>query len=109
MTLGTCFLFERAFDPCGNEIKQEVVSPDGKYTATAFIRDCGATTSYSPQVYLRRTGERMAETGNVFTGYRSDGINISWVSATELVIRCSCEVRGYEKEFNEIVITLNSG
>ena len=43
--------------PCDNEIKHELVSPDGRYTATAFIRDCGATTDFSPQVYLRRTGK----------------------------------------------------
>jgi uncharacterized protein DUF5412 len=108
MTLSTCVLFERTLDPCGNDIKQEVISPDGRYTATAFIRDCGATTSYSPQVYLRKAEERMAETGNVFTGYRSDEINISWASATELVISCNCEVRRYEKEFSGIVITLKA-
>jgi len=55
-------------DSCSNTIKAEGVSPDGKYVATAFIRDCGATTDFSPHVHLRPVGERMARTGNVFIG-----------------------------------------
>lgn len=48
-------------NPCNNQIVQEAVSPDGRYAATAFIRDCGATTDFSPQVFLRKTGDRLAE------------------------------------------------
>jgi hypothetical protein len=42
IAVDTCrtLLLRFAFDDlCANEIKQEAVSPDGKYTATAFIRD----------------------------------------------------------------------
>src|SRR5215510_6872334 len=81
-----CLASISCVDPCGNEVKQELVSPDGHYTATAFIRDCGATTAFSPQVYLRRTGARMAITGNVFIGDHSDAVTIRWLSANELEI-----------------------
>src|SRR5262245_57114312 len=73
-------------DMCSNETISEITSPDGKYVATAFIRDCGATTSFSPQVYLRPVGEKMAQTGNVFVGDHSYNIEIAWLSASNLVI-----------------------
>lgn len=38
---------------CGNDIFQEVVSPDGKFVATVFERNCGATTPYLRIVSLR--------------------------------------------------------
>jgi uncharacterized protein DUF5412 len=94
-------------DPCANTVVREVTSPDGRYTATAFIRDCGATTSYSPQVYLRRAGESAGTTGNVFVGNRSDEIEISWASAKELVISSSCQVVRREEEHEGIKITFN--
>jgi hypothetical protein len=78
--------------PCDNTIKASVASPDGKYVATAFVRDCGATTDFSPQVHLRRIGERLAEIGNVFIGNHSDEINLKWLSPTNLVIYSPCEV-----------------
>ena len=52
-------------------IKSEVKSSDGKYVETAFISDAGATSSWSPQVHLRRVGERMERVGNILVGYRS--------------------------------------
>ena len=79
-------------DPCANTPVAEATSPDGKYVATPFIRDCGATTSFSPQVHLRRIGERVAETGNIFIGDHSDKIEIAWLSATQLVIYSDCTV-----------------
>ena len=78
--------------PCENTIKTSVASPDGKYMATAFIRDCGATTDFSPQVYLRLAGEPLAEIGNVFIGNHSDDIGIKWLSPSNLVIYSECEV-----------------
>jgi invasion protein IalB len=47
---------------CGNTVLAETSSPDGKYRAITFDRDCGATTNASTQVsvirswwYLRNT------------------------------------------------------
>ena len=91
-------------DPCSNTTKAEVTSPDGKYVATAFIRDCGTTTSFSPQVHLRPVGESVARIGNVFVGDRSDEIDIEWLSATHLVIYSDCEVVRHETNYLGIVI-----
>jgi hypothetical protein len=82
----------RGCDPCANTIQAEAKSPDGKYIATAFIRDCGATTDFSPQVHLRAAGERSGKTGNVFIGEGSTNIQISWLSATQLVVYSDCQV-----------------
>ena len=91
-------------DSCSNTIKSEVASPDGKYVATAFIRDCGATTGFSPQVYLRPVGERMARIGNVFVGDHSDKIKIEWLSASQLVIYSDCVVIRHDTNYHGIRI-----
>jgi hypothetical protein len=89
---------------CANDIVQEIVSPDGKYVATAFIRNCGATTDYSPQVYLRKTGKRLADKGNVFIGDHSDFIRIEWLSATELLVSSNCSIVTHEKKFKGVTV-----
>jgi len=101
-----CLVSVACGDPCGNEIKQELVSPDGRYTAAAFVRDCGATTSFSPQVCLRRTGKKMTATGNVFIGDHSDEITIRWLSANELEISSPGKVVLSLKEFEGVRVTL---
>ena len=80
--------------PSTTTIKSERKSPDGKYVATAFIRDSGATTCWSPQVDLRQVGQRMDRYGNVFVGYGSPNIDIEWLSSSQLVVYCdlTCEV-----------------
>jgi hypothetical protein len=98
------FVLSGCSNPCLNTIKSEIKSPDGKYIATAFIRDCGATTSFSPQVHLRPTGKRDALIGNVFVGNRSDSIRIEWLSSTNLVIFSNCEVILLDTNYHGIFI-----
>ncbi len=71
----------------GNDIKKEEVSPDGRYTAFAFIRDGGGTTSFSPQVSILKKGKELKnESGNVFVGDHSDYIDIKWEDSNTLII-----------------------
>jgi Family of unknown function (DUF5412) len=51
---GSCYLFVSviANQLYGNEIFQEVYSPDNQYKAIAFQRDCGATTGFSTRVSI---------------------------------------------------------
>ncbi|HWQ92639.1 MAG TPA: DUF5412 family protein [Clostridia bacterium] len=100
----TAFFLAGCTDPCSNTTKAEATSPDAKYVATAFIKDCGATTGFSPQVHLRPVGERVALTGNVFTGDHSDKIEIAWLSATQLVIYSDCTVVRHETNYHGITI-----
>ena len=41
------------FTDCSDLVKAEVESPDGKYAATVFERDCGATTGLTTNLSLR--------------------------------------------------------
>src|SRR3954452_16600382 len=75
---------------CVNTVKQQVKSPDGKYMATAFVRNCGATTDFSAQVDLREGSSKIGKEGNVYRGYRSQDIRLAWVSPTHLVITSGC-------------------
>lgn len=43
---------------CKDEVLEEVRSPDGKYIATVFESNCGATTAYSRHVLLRASESR---------------------------------------------------
>jgi hypothetical protein len=98
------FAFTGCGDSCSNTTKAEITSPDGKHVATAFIRNCGATTSFSPQVHLRQIGERMAQIGNVFVGDRSDKIRIEWMSASQLVIYSDCVAVRHETNYPGVAI-----
>ncbi len=48
-------------DMCGNRVLREVTSPNGQLKAVVFIRDCGATTSFSTQVIILSTGEALPD------------------------------------------------
>ncbi len=100
ITIVLALLVLSGCNPCANEIKSEITSPDGKYVATAFVRDCGATTSWSPHVHLRRVGERRAKTGNVFIGNHSDKIQIEWLSRSQLVVYSDCVVLHHDNELS---------
>ena len=52
---------------CVNELLQEARSPDGKYKAVAFNRNCGATVGNNVQVSIIPSNASMPDgTGNVF-------------------------------------------
>ena len=89
---------------CSNDVLNEAVSPDGKYIATAFIRSCGATTDFSPQVSLRPVGQKLAGVGNVFVGNHSDKIHVVWQSSTQLVIRTDAASVRLAANFQDIKI-----
>ncbi|TAK91718.1 MAG: hypothetical protein EPO06_03170 [Burkholderiaceae bacterium] len=78
-------------DMCGNELLAEYPSPDNKYRAVVFERDCGATTGFSTQVSILKAGFPLRnEAGNLFSadtdhGKAPDGpgggpaVHVSWV------------------------------
>lgn len=64
----------RSLDPCGNQVLQQVASPDGQFKAVIFERDCGATTGYSTQVSVLPSAAALSnDGGNVFVMNDSDG------------------------------------
>ena len=48
---------------CGNDVVARVPSPDGQLEAVVFQRDCGATTDFSTQVSVVRTGAALPDAG----------------------------------------------
>lgn len=89
-------------------VHSQRVSPDGRYVATAFDRDSGATTSWSTQVDLRPTGQAMDKYGNVFRGYGSPSIDVDWLSSSNLVVYfdTNCEVDLFSTKYYGITVEL---
>lgn len=92
----------------GNDTIKELSSPNEKYKAYAFVRDGGATTSYSPQVSILKKSKSLGNSsGNIFIGYRSQYVDIKWEDDSTLVISYDCseeEVRKKLTEYNGIKI-----
>lgn len=77
---------------CSNQILDEMTSPDGKYIASFFERDCGATTPYVRVVSLRLSKEKLKpENFNdwVFTIHGQPEVKISWKNSKMLNISFS--------------------
>lgn len=75
---------------CNNEIYAEVPSPDSRYKAVIFQRDCGATTGFSTQISILPADNTLEnDSGNIFVmkGHpQSHAPAVSWMSDTELFI-----------------------
>lgn len=90
---------------CGNDIVQKVTSPNGERVAYIFTRDCGATTSPSPQLSILKKGENLPnKSGNTF---RSDKeFSIRWLSNMKLqvIYEKNSETFVMDESVNEIEI-----
>ena len=84
-------IFSDLPDLCNNEIFSQANSPDGKYKALIFQRDCGATTGFSTQVSVLDISEKLEnEGGNVFITANhpnENKIELHWVDSSNLIIR----------------------
>lgn len=87
-----------ACEPCGNTDLVDVPSPDGARHAVVFTRDCGATTGFSTQVSVLRTGQRPRGGGNALIldddhGHapappgQGPAVAVRWLAPTELELR----------------------
>jgi hypothetical protein len=60
------------FDPsCGEEIKEEQRSPDGRYVAVLMERNCGATTRYVEHINIRPANRSFST--SFFAGTTTEG------------------------------------
>jgi hypothetical protein len=74
---------------CGNELLTETASPDRKYVAAVFERNCGATTPFVTVVSLRSLNSSFdpeREKDWVFTAHHLSGVEVIWKSNVELHI-----------------------
>jgi hypothetical protein len=110
--LGGCL-----FD-CGDTINLEKTSPEQKYVATVFERDCGATTDYSTIVVLRRFKRSFdPESGRIFIVKGRVPVTLTWTDPNRLLVKCpECAPEGEmnkpqdkvfkrEKEWNGVSIS----
>lgn len=77
---------------CSNELINEVISPDRKYVASVFERDCGATVPYIRVVTLRLSNAKFfaEEYDNwVFTIHGQSDVRVSWAATDKLKIAYS--------------------
>jgi len=80
---------EHDFSLCGNELLSESKSPGGKYIASVFERNCGATTPYVRVVSLRSAGKEFDPEDNenwIFSIRGQAEITAAWASDEEVSI-----------------------
>lgn len=78
---------------CGESIEHEVLSPDNKYMATVYLRNCGATTDYVTHINIRNTNavdkpdnQGVITAGEVFTIPGKQNIMATWKDSANLEI-----------------------
>jgi hypothetical protein len=74
---------------CSSSVLTEVPSPDGRYIATAFERNCGATSPYVRIVSIRPEGTRLRPEDDgswVFATKDQPNIGVSWSGPRQLTV-----------------------
>ncbi len=89
---------------CGGEIYATAQSPDKMLTATAFERDCGATTGFSTFIIVRLTNEKLDLTKDLVAGeiiFIADGDyhpHLKWTTKDELTVTFAPTQRPQSKD-----------
>lgn len=74
---------------CGDYIKSESKSPGGKYIATYYERDCGATTDTATTINLRNSLAKFsADEGVIFVSEGQFQVKLIWDDDMSLRIEC---------------------
>jgi hypothetical protein len=86
--LGQCVL--TGCNLCKEEVLSDVASPDGKWTATTIIWDCGATTSEVVTVNIHPIGNNgfKADT-NALVMKHGPSPSVVWKDKEHLIIDCA--------------------
>ena len=75
---------------CANYDENRIPSPNGKYQAVTFTKDCGgAASAFTPYVSILYPNEKLHEyqEGNIFVGSKGESfIKAKWITDTHLVI-----------------------
>jgi len=92
---------------CNNTIKQEVISPDSRWKAVVFERDCGATTGGSIQIsILDRKTQLSSGVGNIFIVKYYPKVDVTWEDKNHLLIQYPEYSRAAKEEhtFEDIAV-----
>lgn len=96
---------------CEDKIKIETKSADGKYVATLYERDCGATTDFSTIVNLRVSSARCkGDDLGVVILKGQHHLDVVWDGNTKLQLKCDdCrpeDMFKQEKTWKDVEISL---
>ena len=89
-----------------NEIKKEIISPDGGRKVVFFQREAGATVDFNTQVSILPVAARLPDApGNVLIVDQGE-VSASWVDPTNIIVRIERGARIFEqvKRFEDIRI-----
>lgn len=87
---GVLTWFSGFFAECDNDNERPVPSPDGKWTAVLFRRDCGDASKYTTHVSILGIHEKLPnEPGNVFTAIGEAAVILRWQDDRNLVIEAA--------------------
>lgn len=101
---------------CGEVARTEVESPGGKYIATLFERNCGATTGFVTHVNLRlrsdvfhSDGNGTIKDGEIFVVRGQPAVTLTWSDQARLTVECtrclSESIFKQEKQWKDVAIT----
>lgn len=95
---------------CENSIISEKVSPNREFLVYLFDRDCGATTSKSAHISLKKINSKLknSEKGNVFIADNIEKIEVDWINAKsiEISVNSNCRIFLQEEKYNDIEINV---
>lgn len=80
LTFGCCFTAYRIISlPCGNDVIDEIYSPDHQFKVVVFFSDCGATTKLHTNASILKANQRISNStlGNIFIPDDTD-VQIIW-------------------------------
>jgi hypothetical protein len=83
------FIASCDISPCDNLLIKNVKSPNGKYTASVFERNCGATTPFIKIVNLHSSTAKVdfdKDNDWVFTIHGQSDVKVSWLLDDKLKV-----------------------
>jgi hypothetical protein len=112
-------------DGCQNTELSSARSPDGRWRAVMFQRDCGATTGFSTQVSILPIGKKLKGAGNTFVADDDHGAaarsawggpwaSLRWIASDQLevshdarahVFKANPTVNSVQIVFNKVTST----
>ena len=92
-------------DLCGDEELSSAVSPDGRYVARAFIRNCGATTAYVTRVDLANNRRWFRNETAVYVAEAVRELKPVWPDSRHLVIICDgCGAFPPDRQLDDVIV-----
>lgn len=91
---------------CANDLKGEVVSPDKRYIAAYFVRDCGATTDFATHVSIRSAARNFDAEKDVrlFTAEGICDLAVEWAGEGLHIHHELCNVRRKNEEWRGLKV-----